>query len=141
MKVFVDTNVLIDYVCKREPFFVPAKGVIATCLLEKHEIVVSSLTIVNTLYIGRKYGIEVLKNKLSELSKMLTVADLFADIVLDMLKSDWFDYEDALQYATAMQNGANCIVTRNKKDFAKSQIPVYTPDEFLESIVVKDESH
>lgn len=138
MKVFVDTNVFIDYICKRNQFFVPAKGVIAACVLEEFEIIVSSLTIVNTLYIGRKYGTEVLKDKLLAFSKNITVADLPATSVLEALKNDWKDYEDSLQYATAMRLGANCIVTRNKKDFEKAQIPVYTPDEFLATLVVKE---
>ena len=46
MKVFVDTNVFIDYICKRDQFLVPAKGVIAACVLEEYEIIISSLTIV-----------------------------------------------------------------------------------------------
>ena len=94
MKVFVDTNVFIDYICKRDQFLVPAKGVIAACLP--------------------------------------------ASLVLEALNSDWKDYEDSLQYATAMQRESNCIVTRNKKDFEKAQIPVYTPDEFLATLVVKE---
>lgn len=138
MKVFVDTNVFIDYVCRREPFFIPAKGVIAACILEGYEIVVSSLTIVNTLYIGRKYGTEVLKNKLMGFSEKITVADLSAGMVLEALRSDWDDYEDSLQYATAMQKEANCIVTRNQKDFDKAQIPVYTPEEFVDLLIVKE---
>lgn len=138
MKVFVDTNVFIDYICKREQFFVPAKGVIAACILEEYEIIISSLTIVNTLYIGRKYGTEVLKSKLLAFSNNIVVADLPASLVLEALNSDWKDYEDSLQYATAMQREANCIVTRNKKDFEKTQIPVYTPDEFLATLVVKE---
>ena len=61
-----------------------------------------------------------------------------AILVLEALNSDWKDYEDSLQYATAMQRESNCIVTRNKKDFEKAQIPVYTPDEFLATLVVKE---
>lgn len=131
MRVFVDTNILIDYVCRREPFFVSAKGVFAACCLGRIEIVLSSLSIVNTLYIGRKYGSQVLKHKLAALSKMIHIADLPANMVLQTLDSDWTDYEDALQYATSVLNDADCIVTRNKKDFAQSSLPVYTAEELL----------
>lgn len=80
----------------------------------------------------------MLKDKLLAFSNNITVADLLASSVLEALKNDWNDYEDSLQYATAMQREANCIVTRNKKDFEKAQIPVYLPDEFLATLVVKE---
>lgn len=134
MRVFVDTNVLIDYVCKREPFFTAAKGVFAACYLRKIEIVISSLSIVNTLYIGRKYGSEVLREKLLALSQIIQVADLSANMVLQTLNSDWADYEDALQDATSILNNADCIVTRNQKDFSKSSLPVYTAEQLLMSL-------
>ena len=51
MKAFIDTNVLIDYICKREPFFIPAKSVFAACFMGRVDIVVSGLSIVNLLYI------------------------------------------------------------------------------------------
>lgn len=53
MKVFVDTNILIDYVCRREPFFLPAKAIFAFGYLGKSQIAVSALSIVNSVYIGR----------------------------------------------------------------------------------------
>lgn len=61
MKVFVDTNILIDYVCRRAPFFLPAKAIFASGYLGKSQIAVSALSIVNSIYIGRKYGSETLK--------------------------------------------------------------------------------
>ena len=132
MKIFVDTNILIDYVCKREPFFLQAKGLFAAAHLGKYNIAISALSIVNTLYIGRKYGSNVLKNKLLSLSQMIEVVDLTANAVISTLPSNWKDYEDALQDATARTTHADCIVTRNKKDFVQSSLPVYTIDELFE---------
>lgn len=51
---------------------------------------------------------------------------------METLSSDWKDYEDATQNATALKAEADCIVTRNKKDFSESSLPVYTPAELLE---------
>lgn len=68
MKAFVDTNILIDYVGKREPFFIPAKSVFAMCYLGKTGIVISGLSIVNLLYICRKLDLSSLKSKLLGLS-------------------------------------------------------------------------
>ncbi|OYP69203.1 hypothetical protein CIK98_02315 [Prevotella sp. P2-180] len=61
----------------------------------------------------------------------VTVCDLQADVVIKSLDSDWQDYEDSVQSMTAMDTFADCIVTRNKKDFRKSVIPVYTIDELM----------
>lgn len=137
MKVFVDTNVLVDYICKREQFFVVAKAVFAFCFLGKIEILISSLSIVNTLYIGRKHDSKKMKTSLSGLGKIVSFVDLPASMVLDTLNSEWADYEDALQNATALCNGVDCIVTRNKKDFEKSSLPIYTPEELLEVLIKK----
>ena len=141
MKVFVDTNVLIDYVCRREPFFVPAKSIFAICFLGKIEIIVSALSIVNTLYIGRKYGSDVLRTKLSSLSQIINIVDLSAEMTTQTLQTGWADYEDALQNATAINFSADCIVTRNTKDFKDSSLPVYTAEEFFYQWVEKESCH
>lgn len=132
MKVFVDTNVLIDFICKREPFFAPAKSVFAFGYLGKIDIIISSLSIVNALYIGRKYDSSMLRANLFGLSKIVNYVDLPATLVLQTLHSKWGDYEDALQNASALMAEAYCIVTRNKKDFIASSLPIYTPEEFIE---------
>jgi predicted nucleic acid-binding protein len=131
MKVFVDTNVLIDYLCKREPFFVPAKSVFALCYMGKIEIVISSLSIVNTIYIGRNHNSTKLKQSLLRLSHIVSFMDLSASMALDALQTEWEDYEDALQYATAQTSASDFIITRNKRDYSRSDLPVYTPEELL----------
>ena len=131
MKVFVDTNILIDYLCKREPFFVPAKTIFALCYMGKIEIVISSLSIVNTLYIGRKHDSTKLKQSLLRLSHIVSFMDLPSSMVLNTLQTEWSDYEDALQYATAQASESDCIITRNKSDYSLSTLPVYTPEELL----------
>ena len=137
MRVFIDTNVLIDYLCRREPFFLPAKSLFALCYMGKIDIVMSSLSIVNSLYIGRKYHSDQLKQSLLGLSKIVYFADLSTPMVLETLQTDWLDYEDALQNATAVCEQCLCIVTRNKKDFVKSPLSVYTPEEMLEVLVAR----
>ena len=57
--------------------------------------------------------------------------DLTTSIVLNTLQTEWSDYEDALQYATAQASESDCIITRNKCDYNLSTLPVYTPEELL----------
>ena len=95
------------------------------------ELVTSSLSIVNTIYIGRKYDLPIVKQRIKSILSFVSVCDLQADVVIKSLDSDWKDYEDSVQSMTALEIFADCIVTRNKKDFRKSLIPVYTIDELI----------
>ena len=66
------------------------------------------------------------------ISEFVEVLDLSAKTVVEMLSSDWRDYEDATQNRTAIKAMADYIVSRNKKDFAKSALPVYSATEFFD---------
>ena len=134
MKAFIDTNVLIDYICKREPFFIPAKSVFAACFMGKVDIVVSGLSIVNLLYICRKHNIAALKASLLGLSQYIEIIDLPSIFVINGLKPDWLDYEDFLQHETAIVSNCDCIITRNPGDFSMSRLPVYNASDFMLSL-------
>ena len=73
----------------------------------------------------------IVKQRIKSILSFVTVCDLQADVVIKSLDSDWQDYEDSVQSITAMDTFADCIVTRNKKDFRKSVIPVYTIEELM----------
>ena len=70
-------------------------------------------------------------SKLCMIADFVDVADLSGQNVVDMLTSGWRDYEDATQHRSAIDEQADCIVTRNKKDFRASTLPVLTPEEFF----------
>ena len=76
---------------------------------------------------------------MSRLAEFVSFVDLPASMVLETLKSDWADYEDALQHASALNNNVDCIVTRNKKDFKDSSLPIYTPEELLENLIKQND--
>ena len=73
----------------------------------------------------------IVKQRIKSILSFVTVCDLQVDVVIKSLDSDWQDYEDSVQSMTAMDTFANCIITRNKKDFRKSVIPVYTIEELM----------
>lgn len=134
MKVYVDTNVLIDFVCRREPFAEQAKKLFANAYLGKCFLQISALSLVTTMYVAHKYGYDEVRENLKRVVSFVTVLDLESQTVIDMLSSEWKDYEDATQKHTALLADADCIVTRNKKNFLESTLPVYTVSEFLEKI-------
>ncbi len=137
MKVYVDTNVLVDFVCNRQGFVEDAKKLFAHGYMGEYELMVSALSIVNTVYIGHKYNLEDVKECLVKVTSFTDVIDLRGKIVVDMLSSDWKDYEDATQNASAVFGDADCIVTRNKKDFKDSSLPVYTVKELFGLLGIK----
>ena len=96
----------------------------------------SALSFVNTIYLGKKYKFpsdEVLA-KLRMIADFVDVVDLRGQNVVDMLSCGWKDYEDATQHRSAVEEEADCIVTRNKKDYKASTIDVLTPSEFFSKI-------
>jgi len=136
MRAYIDTNILIDLVFSRQEFLPDAQRVFAIGYAGEAQLVVSALSFVNAVYLGRKYKFPMndVLSKLRMIADFVDVADLSGQNVVDMLTSGWRDYEDATQYRSAVDEQADCIVTRNKKDFKTSTLPVLSPVEFLSKI-------
>ena len=133
MRAYIDTNILVDLVLARQEFLPDAQRVFALGYADEAQLMVSALSFVNTIYLGKKYKFpsdEVL-SKLRMIADFVDVVDLRGQNVIDMLDSGWKDYEDATQHRSAVEEQADCIVTRNKKDYKASTIDVLTPAEFF----------
>lgn len=139
MIVFADTNILVDFACNRQPFAEDAKRLFAHAITGEFEIYISALSYINTVYIGHKYEHNDVKSCLQKLSAYINVVDLQGKTVVDMLSTDWKDYEDAVQNQSALWTGADCVITRNKKDFKDSSLPVYTIEEFFDTTIKERE--
>ena len=136
MRAYIDTNILVDLVLSRDEFLPEAQRLFALGYAGDAQLMVSALSFINTVYIGKKYKfpIEDVFAKLRLVADFVDVVDLRGQSVVDMLNSSWKDYEDATQYRSAVDEQADCIVTRNKKDFKDSTIEVLTPAEFFEKL-------
>jgi len=135
MKLFWDTNVMLDFLGERDPFYI-SSAKIAT-LADKREIKIfaSALSYATISYFLTKYeGLKKTKDKLRKFKVISEICELDELIIEKGLNSDFSDFEDSLQYFSALRTECDIIITRNGKDFRKSQIPVMTPDEFLNSI-------
>ena len=139
MRVYIDTNILVDLVLSRQEFLPDAQRVFALGYADEAQLMVSALSFINTVYLGKKYKfpIDEVFSKLRMIADFVDVVDLRGQNVIDMLDSGWKDYEDATQYRSAIEEQADCIVTRNKKDYKSSTIKVFTPAEFLERMDLK----
>ena len=131
-KVFVDSDVILDVALAREPFFSSSKMVLA--MAENNVIVgnISSNCVANLYYILRKIGGDAKSRKfISNIVKYMNVIEINHNNVLEALKSSFSDFEDALQYFSALENDCKCIITRNVLDYKKSKIKIMLPEEFI----------
>ena len=97
----------------------------------------STIIFSNIYYIQRKLiGHEVSINFLKNLRLLVTVLNVDDSIIHKALESDFNDFEDAIQYFTAIENSMDCIITRNVDDYKKSIIPVYTPTELIKQVKI-----
>lgn len=130
-KVFLDTNVVIDLLDKRDPFYKAAVAIFTLAYNKKITLYVSPMTYATASYLLRKHGQEQMKLLLHNFRQLsrVTVAD--EKVVDNALSSAFTDYEDAMQYYSALSKNVDILVTRNVKDFQYAKIPVLTPDEFL----------
>lgn len=135
-ELFLDTNIIIDLLAKREPFYAEAALMFSLADKKKIQLSVSALTFANTNYILlQSKKSEESKQILRKLKLLVKVLSLDEKVVeLSLNDNEFKDYEDALQYYTALENGVDAIITRNLKDFKKAKLPVMTAGQFLQSI-------
>ena len=136
MKVFVDTNLFIDILLGREPFLEASATIYRLCENDLVEGMIAPITVNNVYYICRKArNIDEIKAFLADLSMVFDIAVMDERSIAKANRIPIKDYEDALQYAMALQNGCRYLITRNTKDFKKlSKIEVVTPEAFIATI-------
>ena len=135
-KLLVDTNVVLDLLAKREPFYDSAAKLFSLADKKKIALSISSLTFANTSYVLTRLTTadrarEILR-RFRVLVKVLSLDDKVVDLALNDL--NFKDFEDGLQYYSALENGQDMVITRDLSDFKGSRIPVMTPEEYLISI-------
>ena len=132
MKVLVDTNVVMDALLGREPYFEDSNRVLQICGDKKVEGYLAAHTITNLFYYLRKhYQNEDCRDILLNLFEIFEIEQIdSAKLKTALENKDFKDFEDCLQMECACANDAKYIVTRNGKDFVHSIIPSIAPDEF-----------
>lgn len=130
--VFVDTNIIIDLLAKREPFYKDAQDLFTLSDKKEIQLCISSLSFANAYYSIVKHHKEIdAKKYLAKFKVLVKVLPLEDKAIELALASDFNDFEDGLQYFVAMDNESDILITRNQKDFKNSKIPVMTAGEYL----------
>ncbi len=135
-QLLIDTNVVLDLLAKRIPFYESAALIFSLADKNKLKLSISSLTFANTNYVLNRLKSPMeargLLQRFRVLVKILALNDKIIDLALN--DSKFQDFEDGLHYHSAIQNDQDIIITRDLKDFKESRIPVMTPKEYLSSI-------
>jgi len=138
MRLFLDTNVVLDLLGEREPFYKSAAKIATLADKGEIQLIVSALSYSTVFYILSRYeSNEVVKEKMRKFKVIAETSDLTDRIIDKGLASKFTDFEDALQYYCAIKFECDILITRNGKDFKESDIPVLTPDEYINSLKVK----
>lgn len=134
-KLLIDTNIIIDLLAKRKKFYQSAAKLFSLADQEKVELYTSSLSFANTYYIlNREMNESKVREILRKLKILVKVVSIDEKIIDLSLNSDFRDFEDAIQYYAAIESDIDIIITRNLKDFKKSELPVMTGSQFINMI-------
>ncbi len=135
MILLVDANIILDVLMNRQPFVNDSSLIWKLCETEKAKGYVSTLTFANMMYVMRKeLSSEMIEEVFGKLKLIFEFADLSPAILEKAVEMKWKDFEDAVQSATAEQIHADCIITRNVRDFQRSRVTAFTPSELLARI-------
>lgn len=137
MKLVIDTNVIIDVICNREPFFRDSQKILLLCASDEIEGYISAKSIIDIRYIVNKYIHDETRSRyiLNVLMEFLKIIDLTSDDCFNALLSMNKNYEDSVLIESAKREHIDFIVTRNVKDFNTDKLNVMRPDEFMKEFV------
>jgi len=135
-RIFLDTNVILDLLAQRVPFFDSIARLATLADQKKLVLVASPLSFTTVDYVLNKYeSSELVLNKLRKFKIICEVCEVNEETVEKGLNSNFKDFEDSMQYYSAVQSNCSVIITRNGKDFKNSNIAIMTAEEYLSSIM------
>jgi len=135
IKAFVDTNVCLDLICGRTPFNSSAEKLFSLADSGKLKLYVSALSFANMEYILKsQYKLENARLALSRFKVLVSVLPVDDKIIELAIASGFVDFEDAIQYYSALESGLKVIITRDQRGYAKAEIQVIDPEGFISTV-------
>ena len=134
MKLLIDTNVVLDVLLRREPFFRTAAEVLNLAQRDDVREYVSASAITDIYYIANKQLKDraAVRDLLERLLKIVSVAAVSEQEIRNALNLTWADFEDSVQYSVALLNEMDGIVTRNPSDYQEANMRIWLPEQALE---------
>lgn len=133
--IFVDSDIILDLLSGRQPHYNSAAELFSLADEGSVKIFVSSLSFSNVNYIlSRQYNGDQARKKLQKFKTLVSILSVNEKTIDLALASEFKDFEDAIQYYTAIENNIETLLTRNLKDFRKADISVLTAEQYLKSL-------
>lgn len=134
MKLLIDTNVILDVLLKREPFYSSSAKILNLSKQNCMDFYVSASAITDIFYIAYQAmrDREEVKSLIAKLLKLLSIAGVTEDEIRNALALSWKDFEDSVQYSVALLQEMDGIVTRNPNDYKEAEIEIFKPEELLQ---------
>ena len=134
MKLLIDTNILLDVLLKKESFYYKAVEVLELVQYDNVQEYVSAAAVTDIYYIAYKYLKDkgLVRQLLKRLMGIVSIAAVSEKEIEEALELAWNDFEDSVQYAVALLNEMDGIVTRNPKDYKRADMKVWSPEQVLQ---------
>lgn len=135
IRLFLDTNVILDLLGERIPFYDSIAKVATLADQKKLRMVISPLSFTTVEYVLKKFeSSQSVLNKLRKFKIICEICEVNEETIEKALNSNFKDFEDAVQYFSAVQSQCSIIITRNGKDFKDFVLAIMTAEEYLASI-------
>ncbi len=132
MKVLLDTSIVLDHILARQEFAEPATQIFSVIESGRFDACLCATTITTIYYLATKVKNTKQANKITEeLLKLFEIAPVNRSVIENALTNNFTDFEDAVIHQSALSQGVQAIITRDRKGFKQANIMVYTPNEFL----------
>ncbi|NET40097.1 MAG: PIN domain-containing protein [Cyanothece sp. SIO1E1] len=136
MRALIDTNIVLDFLLQREPFFQDADLLFQAIATEQVDGHVTATTLTDIFYISRRHtrSIEQARQAVSETLTAMAICPIDRAVLESALSSNFADFEDAVQIFSAVAQSLDAIVTRDRQGFTHSPIPVFSIQELLNQV-------
>lgn len=133
MKILIDTNIVLDVMLKREPFYTVSLKILGLAIRDDLEEFVSASAITDIYYLAYRQirDKDSVKKLMKELLTVVSVANVSGREIENALSLEWNDFEDSVQYSVAYLQDMDGIVTRDPNDYKEAKIKVWKPEELL----------
>ena len=134
-RIFLDTNIVIDLLGEKEPFYESIAKIMTLADNKKIKVFTSPITIATTYYILIKFdGSKVALEKIRKFKLLCDISIVNSEVIDKAISSDFKDFEDAIQYFSAIATNCELIITRNEKDFKNALIPILNCESYLQTL-------
>lgn len=135
MDLMLDTNILLDHIGRREPFYELSRRTCLLGIVGEARTYITANMVTDLFYLMRKdFGSREAQRMIEEDLSFLKVVGVSADDVADALSQKWADFEDCLVACCAKKIGADYVITRNPKDFQRSPVKALTPQQLFDEL-------